>query len=192
MKKKYLIIGIILLVLILTSIILFNNDAIRFKLSYEYINIVEYDNGKTIKVNIPLDNRIKYIKGRQVIDTFQNKTGIIYLGYNSCPWCRNIVEPLIEVAKEEKINTIYYVNIHDNLDDIKKELLQILDDYLRVDEDTNQKRLAVPDVYFVKNGKIISHHIGTIDSYKNPYEKMTSTQKEELKEIYRTGIEAIK
>lgn len=192
MKKKYIIIGFILLIFILMIIVICNNDAVRFKLSYEYMNIVEYNNGKTIKIDIPLDNRIKYLKGKQVIDTFKNKTGIIYLGYNSCPWCRNIVEPLIEVAKEEKVNTIYYVNTHDDLDDIKEDLFQILDDYLRVDDDTNQKRLAVPDVYFVKNGKIMSHHIGTVDSYKNPYEKMTSSQKEELKEIYRNGIEAIK
>lgn len=192
MKKKCIIIGIILLILILIGVLLYHNDAIRFKISYEYMNIVEYNNGKTIKVDIPFDNRIQYIKGKQVIDTFQNKTGIIYLGYNSCPWCRNIIEPLIEVAKEEKIDTIYYVNIHDNLDEIKEDLFQILDDYLRIDEDTNQKRLAVPDVYFVKNGKIEFHHIGTVDSYKNPYEKMTISQKEELKEIYRNGIEAIK
>ena len=83
-----------------------------------------------------------------------------------------------------------YFNKED-ISKIKKEIINILDDYLRLDEETNTKVLAVPDVYFIKNGKILTHHIGTVDSYKNPYLGMNKKQKEELKKIYNEGIEAI-
>ena len=192
MKKKIFIIGIISLIIILVGVICYNNDSIRFKISYEYINLVEYNNGKTIKVDIPLNNKIKYLENKEIIEFLENGTGIVYFGYNTCPWCRNIIEPLIEVANEEKINTIYYVNSKENLSNIKKDLYEILDKYLRTDPDTLKKRLAVPDVYFIKDGKIMFHHIGSVDSYSNPYKEMNGKQKKELKEIYRNGIEAIK
>ena len=48
MKKKIFIIGIISLITIMVGIICYTNDSIRFKISYEYINLVEYDNGKKI------------------------------------------------------------------------------------------------------------------------------------------------
>ena len=192
MKKKIFIIGIIFLIIILIGIIYYNSDSIRFKVSYEYINIVEYDNGKTIKVDIPVNNGIKYLANDEIIDFFKTGTGIVYFGYNTCPWCRNIIEPLIEVASEENINTIYYVNSKNDLSKIKKDLYKILDDYLKTDPETLEKRLAVPDVYFIKDGKIMFHHIGTVESYKNPYNRMNNKQIKELKEIYRSGIEAIK
>lgn len=192
MRKKGLIIGIFLLVIIFVSIIIiYTNDNLRFKLSYEYINLVEYSNGKTIKVNIPIDNNIKYLENDEVISFFKTGTGIIYFGYDTCPWCRNMIEPLIEVVKEENIDTIYYVDSK-KVKSIKDDLYKILDKYLRVDSETNEKRFAVPDVYFIKDGKIMSHHIGTVDSYKNPYKKMTISQKKELKKIYKEKIEAIK
>ena len=192
MKKKVLIILIVVFITFIIGLICFQTDSIRFKISYEYINLVEYNNGKKIKVNIPIDNKIKYIRDKEIIDFFENGTGIIYFGYNTCPWCRNILEPLIEVVKEEKVDTIYYVNSKKEISNIRKDLYKILDNHLKIDPDTNKKRLAVPDVYFIKNGKIISHHVGTVESYINPYNEMTNKQKKELKEIYRKKIEAIK
>lgn len=190
MKKKIIIVTISITLLLIIGLVSYSNDAIRFKISYEYINAVEYSNGKKIKVSIPLNNQIKYLNNNDIITFLKEGTGIIYFGYNTCPWCRNIVEPLLEVADENSIDKVYYVDIH-HISKIKKEIINILDDYLRLDEETNTKVLAVPDVYFIKNGKILTHHIGTVDSYKNPYLGMNNKQKEELKRIYNEGIEAI-
>ncbi len=195
MKKKLKLILIISSIIILLTIliVIFLPDNIRFKISYESINQLEYSSGKKIEVNIPWDNKIKYLKGKDIINFFNNKTGIVYFGYNSCPWCRNAAEVLIETSKENDIETIYYIDIHsNNFESIKKELFKLIDPYLRISEETNNKVLAVPDVYFVKDGKVTTHHIGTIDTYRNPYQKMDKNQKEELKEIYKSGIEEIK
>ena len=169
--------------------------SIRGKVErYKNIELTYYnENGEKIVIDIPFDNGIKYLEGKEIIDAFTTETGIIYLGYSSCPWCRNIIEPLIEVAKENDIDTIYYVNTYDNeFDSIKGELKEILNDYLRVDEETNQKVLATPDVYFIKDGKIKTHHISTVESYRNPYRGMNDEQIKELKAIYQAGIEEIK
>lgn len=191
MKKKIIMVIIIIAVLGMIGFLLYSQDNLKFKISYEYINHVEYANGKKIKVKIPFQNPIVYLNKNEIISFLEKKTGIVYFGYNTCPWCRNIIEPLLEVAKEEKIEHIYYVDIHKNLKDISKELTKVLDDYLTLDEETNEKRIAVPDVYFVKEGKIVFHHLGTVESYKNPYLGMNNQQIRELKSIYRKGIEAM-
>ena len=191
MKKKIIIIiSIILIISLIFTIIYKTNDQFRFKLSYEYINLVDYDNGKKIKVNIPYNNHIKYLENDEIITFLTKKTGIIYFGYNTCPWCRNIVEPLIETINKNHINNLYYVDVNKGIKGISNKLLEILDSTL--DQDNSEKKgLNVPAVYFVKNGKIVCHHIGTIDGYNNPYKSMTTKQQNELKKIYERGIEAI-
>lgn len=192
LKKYLMIVGIILLVILTIALIVTFNDNLRFKLDYESLNSIPYDNGKKIEVKISWNNPVDYIYQEEVIEVLENGTGIVYFGYNSCPWCRNIVEILLETAKEEKFDKVYYVNTHGALDGIEEELIEILHDYLRENPETGEKVLAVPDVYFIKDGKIIGHHISTVESYKNPYKGMNEEQKKELKKIYQELLEEIK
>lgn len=192
MKKKIIIISSILLVLGIICFCLYKNDSLRFKISYEYINTVEYSNGKKIKIKVPYNNKIKYLDEENLLTYLKEKTGIFYFGYNTCPWCRNIVPILIDTVKENNIDTIYYIDTHElDLSNIKDELFAFLGDNLRENED-GKKVLAVPDVYFVKDGKIIGHHIGTVDSYLNPYKGMSDSEKKELASIYETYIKEMK
>ncbi len=191
-KRIIIIIGIIFLLLTIFVGIIISNDNLHFKFDYESLNNIPYENGRKIKVSIPFNNHIQYIKGKEIIETLKTKTGIVYFGYNSCPWCRNVIGLLIETAKENQIKPIYYVDIHHAIDNVEGELKEYLGDYLRVDEETKEKVLAVPDVYFIKNGKIIGHHISTVKSYKNPYKGMNDKQKKELKDIYQEMIEEMK
>jgi len=193
MKKKILIsILVIFILLIIGGIVLYFNDALRFKLSYEYINFVEYSNGKRIEISVPVDNKIKYVSEDELLGLFEDGTGILYFGYNTCPWCRNVVPVLIDTVKKNDIDTIYYADLHKlDIDSIRSKLYKILDSYLR-DDGEGKKVLAVPDVYFIKNGEIIGHHIGTVDSYKNPYDGMSKKQEKELSEIYYELIKEMK
>lgn len=188
MKKKLIIIGSVLLFLILVVFFCYQNDNIRFKISYGYINYIEYSNGKKIKVDIPFDNKIHYLNEKDVIEFLTSGTGLIYFGYNTCPWCRNSVPILIEAAKENNLNTIYYADVHKlNIKSIRKELYGKLDSYLEENDEGN-KVLGVPHIFSVKNGKILGNHVGTVDSYHNPYQKMTEEEKEELLTIYKDLI----
>lgn len=191
-KRIIIIIGTICLLLMIFAIIVISNDNLHFKFDYESLNHIPYENGRKIPVSIPLNNNIKYIEEKEILETLKTKTGIVYFGYNSCPWCRNVIGILIETAKENQIKPIYYVDIHHAIDDVGEELKEYLKNYLRVDEETGEKVLAVPDVYFIKNGRIVGHHISTVKSYKNPYKGMNEEQKQELKNIYQEIIEEMK
>lgn len=190
MKKKILIISGIILLLIICLLYCYSRDNIRFKISYEIVNYSEYSNHKKIKVKIPLDNRIKYINESKLLNILKNDTAIIYMGYSSCPWCRNSIPILIDRVKKNNVKTLYYVDVHSvNIEN--KEIYKILDPYLK-ETDDNKKVIAVPDVYAVKKGKIVAHHRGCVQDYKNPYEEMTDKQKKELENIYDNLIKEIK
>lgn len=189
MKKKILIsITILIGILIFAVIYISTQDNLRFKLNYEIYNYIPFENGKKIVTKINSKNNVKYIEQEDLERVLTTGTSIIYFGYSTCPWCRNIVAPLIEVTNENNFKNLYYVNVKE-VD--TKEIIPILEEYLEED-DAGNKKLYVPDVYFIKDGEIKYHHLGTIDSYKNAFLGMNKTQKQELKQIYQQGIDLMR
>lgn len=175
-----------------------SNDSIKFKQEYESLNTLKKDDGanKYVNVEIPEDNTIVYADINKVFDILESKTGIIYFGKPTCPWCRNMLPVLIEAAKSNNLN-IYYYNpqeIRENNTIEYQNLVEKLYDFLPVDTttqketdssfDKNKKRLYMPDVYFVKNGKIVGNHMSTVESQTDPKIALNEQQKEELKKIY--------
>src|SRR5574344_1373816 len=126
MKKKIIILIIGILV-IGSSICLYNNykyknsDQYKFKKEYESLNGKKSESGKIIRsLNIPKDNRIKYATAKEIIKMMkEHKSFVVYFGFNECPWCRSVVNNLISAAKEKNIKTIYYVNV-ENIRDVKE------------------------------------------------------------------------
>ena len=205
MKKKISLIVII----VLLGMIIFIKPKNTFKKEYESLNGKTNDNGKTyLNVNISKDNPVEYADYKKVFEVL-DKSGIIYFGFSECPWCRNAVPVLLDAAKETGVEKIYYMN---NLNDrdIKKlenneivtekegtknykKLLKKLGDKASVYEglnDDNIKRLYFPTVVVVKNGKITDYIVGTVDAQKDPYKKLTESQKKELKEKYVKAMSA--
>ena len=144
---------------------------------------------------------------------------MIYFGANWCPWCRNAIEVLIDVAKQKKEKKIYYLDmdkvrntwevVNGNLNKVTNEeegyydLLKALDSilgdqtYTLTDEfgnihDTGEKRIYMPLIIGVKNGKILKNHTGTITlkEEQTKYDKLTKEQKQDLKKIYSELIDA--
>lgn len=189
MKKKLLYVLLIVLVIgACFSIYIYFHDSTRFYLSYAIYNYFPYENGKYIKVDIPKDNGVCYLNEEEVISFFESGTGVVYFGYPECPWCRNVIGPLIRTSLDSGVS-LYYVDAHKLTN--KDKLFRVLDDYLREDDEKN-KKLYVPDVYFVKDGEVLSHHLGSVDSYKNPYLGMNKEQKDELISIYKSEIDKLK
>lgn len=108
---------------------------------------------------VPEDNRFVIESDEQTIDRFKNGTGIILLGFKECPWCQKIA-PLLNQAAEEGDVPVYYLDIRklrsDNTASYQS-LVTILEPYLQKDEN-GQPRISVPDVSFVKDGKIVWRH----------------------------------
>ncbi|MDE5539758.1 MAG: hypothetical protein K2J20_04655, partial [Bacilli bacterium] len=190
-----------------------SRDAKKFKEEYESLNdtIRESDGAKYNNVTINEDNPIKYIDVKEAIEILKNKKGIIYIGANWCPWCRNAVPVLFDVAKSRSIDIIYYLNLDDEKDnfEIKNgtliktkegtesyyELLELLkdelEDYILTDDkgkeyDTKEKRIYIPLVIATKDGKVEATHTGTVTLNKDQtkYSPLTEDQRKELYDIY--------
>lgn len=112
-----------------------NSSAIEFKKDYESINGKENSHGKVNRtISIPEDNPMKEISSSELIKKIENKeTFFVYFGSKLCPWCRSVIETAIEEAKENNIDTIYYVDIWDD------EGNEILRDKYELDENNELK-----------------------------------------------------
>ena len=133
---------------------------------------------------VSIDNVFKYVTAKETIELFKSEQAIIFMGFKDCKWCQSYAPILNEVAKENSVDTIYYLNIkEDRKKDTEeyKKLVDMLKDYLHDDENGN-KRIYVPDVYFVKDGKIVGHNNDTsLISGGDTEEYYTDSAKQELK-----------
>ena len=167
-------------------------DSAKFKQEYESYNHTQNSDGKTIEMTISEKNPIDYATMNEVLNLFENGTGILYFGDPTSPWCRNVVPILLDVAKNQKIEKIYYFNTS-NIEKDKnyEKLKEYLEEYLVTNND-KEKVLYVPDVYFVKEGEIVGHHRGSVNSQNDPYTPLSGNQKNELAMIYENLLKNMK
>lgn len=217
-KKIWFIIGLIIVVILILSIFTVKNtkvtnDEKRFKKEYERFNgRTGLSTGKKYKkVNISDKNGVKYVSGKKVVELLSKGTGVIYFGFPECPWCRNMIEPFLEVMNEKE-ETVYYFNAYSirdekDLDENNEvftrqegtktyyEILDLLGDKASVYDGLNDesiKRLYFPTIVFVKKGKIVDIHTSTVSSQKDPYKSLSQKQLKELKTIYEDGLKKMK
>ena len=151
-KKKILIIigAIILLGVILYLAVSTNNkkeqnitnDNERFANEYK---------------TVTKDNVFVYRDINEIINILEKGTGVVYLGFPECPWCKAYVTYLNEVAKEQDVEKVYYYNILEDRKNNTKEyqkIIELLGDYAANDEEGN-KRIYVPMVIGVNKGQIV-------------------------------------
>lgn len=205
MEKKSLRIAAIIFLILLAVVLFFilkdepnksNNinpiteDSRKFKEEYEKVN----SNEGAVKITIPNNAPVKYLSSDELFTKIENKENfVVYIGFPTCPWCRNIVNVLFDTANDNGA-TIYYINARElkssSLENYNK-IYELLYDYLDTDQ-TGNKVLYVPDVYFFKDGSIVGHHLGSVVSQTNPKILLNSTQKKELKGIYQDLFNKIK
>lgn len=151
-KKKILIIigAIILLGVILYLAVSTNNkkeqnitnDNERFANEYK---------------TVTKDNVFVYRDINEIINILEKGTGVVYLGFPECPWCKAYVTYLNEVAKEQDVEKVYYYNILEDRKNNTKEyqkIIELLGDYAANNEEGN-KRIYVPMVIGVNKGQIV-------------------------------------
>lgn len=149
--KKAVIIIVSLVVLILMGYMgyLFINKDIK-EISDNQKFSAEYK-------GVGLDNVFTYKTIEETIKILEHGTGVVYLGFPSCPWCQKYVTILNEVALNNKLDKINYCNIsEDRANNTKnyQKLVSLLDDYLHYDDDGN-KRIYVPAIIAIKEGQIV-------------------------------------
>ncbi len=144
----------------------YDNRVSDFKQEYEELN------GTYETITINEDAKINYLENDEVLDFLQTETGIVYFGRATCPHCRVTIPNLVEAATANDMY-IHYVNSdkYKSSDDYSM-TIDYLSPYL--EELDGNKVIYVPDVYFVKNGEIIDHVLGstTYDDYVNKIAKI--------------------
>ena len=182
------------------------SDSLKFKQEYESLNGQKDDEGLSYStVEISSDCKVKYMTKDKITEVLTNGTHVVYFGWPTCPYCRLAVPILLETIEEYSGISMYYYDIKElrdayssdtNSEDGKlySEIVKIISfsecDLSTIDtfEDGSLK-LSASIMYFIKDGEIIGYHRGTVESHLNAYEPLEETQKEELKEIYRSYLD---
>lgn len=214
MKRKIMVIGLIILMISGCTINPEDEepiitDALKFKEEYEAHNdkINENNGNKYTILDIPEENPMVYATFEQVMNILDG-SGIIYFGFETCPWCRTAVPVILEAAQDLNINLVYYFNAL-SLRDVKAlddkgniiteqegnpSYYQLLDKIGDVAEtydglnDDTIKRLYFPTVVVVKDGEIIFYHTSTVESQTDPYQPLTQQQHDELLQLYKDAF----
>ena len=173
MKKKYLIIGGIVLVLIICMIILniFLNkeekDSVKFKNEYSYLDI-------------DINNPFIYKSAKDIVTLINDKDSfIVYFGYPDNDDVKAFLPDLVNFLKDNKIEEIYYVNLEKIRNEVEYngkaiettkigtkgyyDLVNILDDYLDnyyVNDNKGKKieagkRIEAPSLVVVNKGEVL-------------------------------------
>ena len=108
---------------------------------------------------VEADNIYKIRTAEETIKILEKGTGVVFIGFPSCPWCQAYAPMLNDLAKEHGLTEISYFDIKgdrkENTDNYKK-IVSLLSDYLQIDEEGND-RVYVPEVAFVINGTLIGN-----------------------------------
>lgn len=142
------------------------------------------------------DNVFVYREAEDIIRIMEKGTGVVYLGFPECPWCKAYAKYLNVVAKEVGVDKIYYYNIlndrKDNTPEYQK-MVTILEEYLELDEEA-KARIYVPNVSFHVDGEIVGNDLETAydtKGFENPEEYWTEDEVKDLKENLTKYMEKV-
>ena len=206
MNKKLLFLVLILCLFLVSGCSVKETDALKFKKEYESLNGKKTDDGKHKyrKVSISKTNPMVYSDCKEINKLIDNKESfVVYFGFSKCPWCRSIIESLIEAGNKNNIDKIYYVDVEKirdvkilkNIDEVTPlkegdadymklldKLGDVLEDYtIEADDgrkiDVGEKRIYAPNVVAVIDGKAYKMNEGISKDLKDPYSKLTEKMK---------------
>lgn len=152
MKQK---IGILLIIVIaiIGTIVIYKHF---YKQQVDNKSVTKFSDEYTL---VDKNNVFVYSNIDEVANMLENGTGIVFMAFPECPLCQYYAKYLNEVAIENNIKEIYYLNIkHDrqiNSNNYSK-ITKLLNSYLYSD-DSGKAKVFAPNLTFVKNGKIIAN-----------------------------------
>lgn len=217
MKNRILIAAGLLVIILLGVFASMNidsiiSDSMKFKKEYEGVNGTTYHDKKIRNVSIDVKNKIKYLTPKELLEKIDNdESFVVYFGFKECPWCRSIIESLISVSNDSKVENLYYVDVKEIRDTIeldnnnklkvtKKgtdeyyELLKRMDNVLtkynitnkeNEEIDTNEKRIYAPNIVSFVEGKAIKMETGISKKETDPYMELTKGMTNYTKKTFK-------
>ena len=166
--KKLIIVLLLILIIVCACSIKVEKDEIGTD-SNKFAK--EYD--------IEQNNPFIYAKVNDILDIFEDGTGIIYFANSDDEVSIKFTSIIYKVFNDNNIKTIYYYNPINIMTNNTKYYQKILE-YSNVYEENT--KLIIPSIYFVKNGKIIEYY-KLKEDYTMDYLLKSNNQKEIKKEI---------
>lgn len=218
MKHKLIFVFFISLILIIAGCSFKVPDSVKFKNEYESLNDSKIEGRIVRNVDINKNNPFVYSNAEEVAKKIEKKeTLAVYFGFKECPWCRSIIESLIEVSNDLGLEEIYYVDVKDIRDTMKinddgkvendkkgtigyyqllKLLNNVLDDYTLTNKDNkgisvNEKRIYAPTIVSIVNGKAEGMTTGISDTQTDAYMELTDEIKKETYNKFKCVLECI-
>lgn len=184
-NKIKIIITFVIVVVIIALMLVFKEELFKVQ-----ANITDAERFYKEYNKVAVDNVYKYVSAKEAIELFKSDEAIIFFGFKECIWCQEYAPLLNDYAKENNVDVIYYVDIKEdraNNTAEYQELVKLLEKHLEKDDNGNN-RIYVPDVYFVKQGKIIGHNNDTSmeagADTKEYYDENGETLKKKISELF--------
>ena len=190
MMKKWLalILAALMAMTMCTPVLADEDDNAKFIEEYETLNGQLDRTGLYMlpEVDLPEDVPFDYEDIDDIEELLTKESGVLYVGFPSCPWCRQLVPALIYAwYRTNSAEEITYMNIYDlrptrSLDEEGNvvetvppspeyaKLVELLYDHLRPftgAKDETIKHIYSPMVVFVREGNIEYVHIGTVEGH---------------------------
>lgn len=99
------------------------------------------------------DNLFVYKTAEEALQILERGSGVLFFGFPSCQRCQHYAPYLQEVAEQEKIEAIYYIDIKEDRSkntETYQQIVALLGEQLLFDKEGNP-RIYVPDVTIVSN-----------------------------------------
>lgn len=139
-----------------------------------------------VEFSIDENNPFEYATIDQIINIFDNGSGIIFFGNSDDEWCVESVKIFNDTVEYRNVSEVYYYNpssIQDKNTDKYRELVKFIKEYLKENEIGNFE-LNTPEIYVVKNGKIVNHSNCNIDEITTNSDDVDITE-EEIRELLK-------
>ena len=200
MKKKVLIIALLSLLLIplvgckkeQDS----RSDALKFKEEYESLNKQKNEDGDLYRViTINEENPIVYTTYEELANKIaDDENFLVYFGTSTSEYCRSVVPYLLEQAKTQGIDKIYYVDISKKEESKEQEgtkAISVEDQYYTdVLNKLNQESIDDSTLAVFINGEMAGKTSGVSSRQTKGSEELTKEMKDEMlekfKELYIT------
>jgi len=203
-------------------------DSLAFKEEYEAHNGLMNDVSgfEFLTLDIPKHNPFKYASFEDIFELLEGGTGVIYFGFPTSSWSRSLVPVLINSALDNKFREILYLDILEDRDlkerrpvpgsrsgrtqivttrkgtDNYNKLLAMLSDWTPAYkglDDEEVKRIYMPTVIFVKEGKIVGYQ-ETLEAFRKrvdeldnaAYLSMNEEESKTLAKIFNDFFKLIK
>lgn len=141
----------------------------------------EYDVSKS--------NPIVYVNYDKLMKLFEEGSNILFLADSDYEGSNKAAQLLLQEAKKQKVEKIYYYNpkkIQEKNPKKYKKLINKLKDFLEKEE--NEYILNLPDIYSLKDGKIMNHSNYFSKEEELSEDHFTKKIKEEVRNKYKEII----